>query len=152
MRPPCLKLPFLFPSGAPPPAPCIPQTFTAGDRQGDRCDNGISITVSRSDRRRLQALLADRDASTRDSTHRWMKEGAQFMFTHAAGPLALARASMALLTGLWIGGTCHMRLRVSRITRNKTEKLFRVECQISIRSKLRHRHSLSSALFSSSLN
>jgi hypothetical protein len=39
--------------------------------------------------------------STRDSTHRWMKEGAQVMFTNAAGPLALARASMRrLLTGL----------------------------------------------------
>ena len=118
-------------------------------RQSDRCDNGISITVSRPDRRRLQALLADRDASTRDSTHRWMKDGAQFMFTNAAGPLALARASMALLTGLWIGGACHMRLRVSRITR-KTKN-----CELNVNfqsAQLRLRHSLSSAFFSSSLN
>jgi hypothetical protein len=36
VRPPCRKFPFLFPSGAPPPAPCIRQTrkpFTAGARQ-----------------------------------------------------------------------------------------------------------------------
>src|SRR3982074_2630169 len=94
--------------------------------------NGISITVSRSNRRRLQALVADRNASQK---HVWRAEivlltadglGTNEDMCHSAGEKTRAWRWQERFMEEGFEGLLHVRRSPQMMTHNKLDVMIRV--------------------------